>query len=103
MYNKGWPQKAMDVKDEQGWRCEACGHKHDPSAGFSLTVHHIDFNKQNDKDWNLAALCQRCHLRLSRYLDLDQLLFDYMRDGYWFARHIDRYMVEKVDNGPAIL
>lgn len=30
-----------------------------------LTVHHLDEDKTN-RWWNLAALCQRCHLRMQR-------------------------------------
>lgn len=29
-----------------------------------LTVHHIDYNPQNEEDDNLIALCQRCHLKV---------------------------------------
>lgn len=29
-----------------------------------LTVHHLDMNKANCRWWNLAALCQRCHLQI---------------------------------------
>jgi hypothetical protein len=29
-----------------------------------LTVHHLDLDKSNCSWWNLAALCQRCHLRI---------------------------------------
>jgi 5-methylcytosine-specific restriction endonuclease McrA len=29
-----------------------------------LTVHHLDFNPQNNEDWNLMALCQKCHNKL---------------------------------------
>lgn len=29
-----------------------------------LTVHHLDGNKANCRWWNLAALCQRCHLQI---------------------------------------
>ncbi len=29
-----------------------------------LTVHHLDNNKANCRWWNLAALCQRCHLTI---------------------------------------
>lgn len=28
-----------------------------------LTIAHLDHNEQNNEDENLAALCQRCHLR----------------------------------------
>lgn len=31
-----------------------------------LTVHHLDEDKMNCRWWNLAALCQRCHLRMQR-------------------------------------
>lgn len=34
--------------------------------GFTLivlTVAHLDHNKKNNRFWNLAALCQRCHLK----------------------------------------
>lgn len=29
-----------------------------------LTVHHLDGDKANCRWWNLAALCQRCHLEI---------------------------------------
>jgi hypothetical protein len=29
-----------------------------------LTVHHINGDKEDDSEYNLIALCQRCHLRL---------------------------------------
>jgi len=31
-----------------------------------LTVHHLDEDKANCRWWNLASLCQRCHLRMQR-------------------------------------
>lgn len=31
-----------------------------------LTVHHLDSDKGNCRWWNLAGLCQRCHLRMQR-------------------------------------
>ena len=35
-----------------------------------LTVHHLDGNKWNLLWWNLAALCQRCHLEIQGKVDL---------------------------------
>ena len=29
-----------------------------------LTTHHLDFNPSNNEEYNLMALCQRCHNRL---------------------------------------
>lgn len=48
--------------------CEWCGAENylpHPTTGSKviLTVAHIDQNKNNNRFNNLAALCQRCHLR----------------------------------------
>jgi len=37
-----------------------------------LTVHHLDEDKMNCRWWNLAALCQRCHLRMQRAVVMDR-------------------------------
>lgn len=37
-----------------------------------LTVHHLDEEKANCRWWNLAALCQRCHLRMQRTVVMDR-------------------------------
>lgn len=70
-YPDNWPEIAAKVKEEAGWKCERCGHPHDPQAGYVLTVHHLDSNPANVNPENLVALCQRCHMthvaRLRRY------------------------------------
>ena len=38
-----------------------------------LTVHHLDEDKRNCRWWNLAALCQRCHLRMQRAVVMDRV------------------------------
>lgn len=63
-YPQNWEAIAQVVKDAAGWRCEHCGHPHEPEAGYTLTVHHLDGNKSNCTPCNLVALCQRCHLRI---------------------------------------
>ena len=45
-----------------------------------LTVHHLDLDKSNCADWNLAALCQGCHLTI-------QAKVDFRRD--WMHEHTD--------------
>lgn len=37
-----------------------------------LTVHHLDGNKLNCRWWNLAALCQRCHLQIQGKVKMHQ-------------------------------
>ena len=49
-------------------KCEWCGaenYKPHPVTGSRvvLTVAHLDHNKHNNRFSNLAALCQRCHLK----------------------------------------
>lgn len=48
--------------------CEWCGaknHQSHPVTGSKvvLTVAHIDHDKTNNRFKNLAALCQKCHLK----------------------------------------
>lgn len=38
-----------------------------------LTVHHLDGNKANCRWWNLAALCQRCHLTIQGRVRMEQV------------------------------
>lgn len=53
-YYDGLPEAEMDrlMRRVAHWRI--------------LTVHHLDEDKANCLWWNLAALCQRCHLRMQR-------------------------------------
>lgn len=63
-YTEDWPAIARRVKDEAGWICIRCNHGHHPKSGHTLTVHHLDMDKSNNAWWNLAALCQKCHLSI---------------------------------------
>ena len=65
-YPQDWDDISRRIKDAAGWKCERCKHDHDPQSGHILTTHHLDGNKANCEDWNLAALCQRCHLEYDR-------------------------------------
>lgn len=38
-----------------------------------LTVHHLDGDKANCRWWNLAALCQRCHLEIQGRVRIAQV------------------------------
>ena len=67
-YPPNWPEIAQRIKISAGWRCEHCGAPHDPTRGYTLTVHHLDMDKANCDPSNLVALCQRCHLHIqARY------------------------------------
>ena len=78
-----------ELKDLYGWRCERCNRPHDPAHGYCLTVHHLDGNKSNNEKWNLAVLCQRCHLAIQGKVFLPQsFMFEH---SDWFKPHVDGY------------
>lgn len=95
-YPDNWPEIAKAAKERAGWRCERCQHPAErpkdrkpcdslcrhPKNGKQrvLTVHHLDGNPDNCADWNLAVLCQVCHLQIQGKVD--------MRRGY-MLEHID--------------
>jgi hypothetical protein len=89
-YPEEWPAVAERVKAEHDWQCERCGHEHEPEPPWVLTVHHLDEDKSNLNDWNLAALCQRCHLQVQNKVD-------WYRDTLtgvhteWMAEHVRQY------------
>ena len=58
-----------------------------------VTVHHLDGNKSNCADWNLAALCQRCHLKIQGRVKMDQLFFlEVLTISPWFKPHYEGYL-----------
>lgn len=76
-YPENWDEIALEIKEAAGWRCEHCGHPHDPPAGYTLTTHHLDSNKSNCDRINLVAFCQRCHLHFENK--------DLSKQGWFFG------------------
>lgn len=71
-YPENWDEIATEVKEAANWKCERCGHRHEPEAGYTLTVAHMIPDKSLVERWNLAALCQRCHLHCQHKIDFEQ-------------------------------
>lgn len=71
-YPPDWKDIARGVKEAANWTCVRCDHPHDPQAGYTLTVHHLAMDPANCELWNLAALCQRCHLKIQNRMDFHQ-------------------------------
>lgn len=56
-------------------------------------MHHLDGNKANCADWNLAALCQRCHLRIQGRVKMDQGFMEAILPvSEWFRPHLAGYL-----------
>jgi len=69
LYPPDWRDISLRVRNAADWKCRFCGaenRKPHPVTGSMvvLTVAHLDHDPANNQDANLAALCQRCHLRL---------------------------------------
>lgn len=88
-YPANWTEIAKAVKNKANWMCIRCSHPHDPAAGYCLTVHHLDLSPANCRWWNLAALCQRCHLQIQAKVVMERVwLFDHTP---WFRPYVAGY------------
>ena len=111
VYPPRWRQIAERVRRLNGYRCERCGHPsrpHTPDYQLPcdercshggpmkmrvLTVHHLDGVKPNVRLWNLAPLCQVCHLQIQGRVAWYQAWpFPHTP---WMQRHVDRYERER--------
>lgn len=88
-YPDNWNEIATTLKEKHGWKCERCGHAHDPATGYCLTVHHLDMEPSNCREWNLAALCQRCHLQIQGRVDFHQ--FYMFEHTAWMKPHVEGF------------
>ena len=88
-YPLQWPMAAWWVKDSALWRCERCRVAHGDVPNV-LTVHHLDGDKWNLEWWNLAALCQRCHIRIQARVDFYQDSLTGIHSE-WMAAHVATY------------
>lgn len=92
-YPADWDAIAARIKAAAGGKCERCQHVHEVATGYVLTVHHLDGVKSNCADWNLAALCQRCHLHIQGKVKMDQLFFiNILEVSPWFKPHLHGYL-----------
>jgi len=91
-YSGDWGRLASAAKERAGWKCERCGHGNHAASGYVLTVHHLDGDKANNADWNLAALCQRCHLRIQGKVDFAQgYMFEHTS---WMQWHVEGFQAK---------
>jgi len=97
-YPDNWKEIAKRIKDEAGWKCERCKASHSVEGARVLTVHHLDGDKTNCADWNLAALCQRCHLSVQGRVKMDQMFFSEILDvSEWFKPHLEGFLAAQKD------
>ncbi len=99
-YPSNWPEIAKRIKDKNDWRCERCKRKHNPEEGYCLTVHHLDGNKANCKEWNLFCSCQRCHLGVQARVKMNQMFWEQILPvADWFRPHLKGYLNSLTEEG----
>jgi len=66
-YVVGWNNELREViRKRDNYICQNCGmteEEHLIVCGSELSVHHIDYDKDNYNQNNLIALCTHCHMR----------------------------------------
>ena len=48
------------IRKRDKYTCQECKYT-EKQLGYKLSVHHIDYNKQNNEENNLISLCRNCH------------------------------------------
>jgi 5-methylcytosine-specific restriction endonuclease McrA len=93
-YPDNWPDIAQAVKREAGNCCIRCGHHHDRESGHVLTVHHLNGRKDDCAWFNLAALCQRCHLSIQSRVNMDRV-WVMLPHSEWFRPYVAGHYARK--------
>jgi len=58
---RGFYQKLKNkIRKRDGFKCQLCG-KLEQELGYTLSIHHTDFNKENNAEDNLVAVCKHCN------------------------------------------
>jgi hypothetical protein len=66
----------LKIRDRDGHSCQKCG-KTEQKLQKELSIHHIDYNKENCRKENLISLCNSCHSQSNNNRD------------YWFAYYTE--------------
>jgi len=76
-YSTDWTETLRrSIRERDHYICQLCGK---PQGDRALSVHHIDYNKQNCNPDNLITLCIKCHLKTNK------------NRGYWIEYFNHRF------------
>lgn len=74
------------IRDRDGYVCTLCG-KTEEENGERLTVHHVDYNKDNCDDSNLTAVCRSCNGKVNKNREMWTKHFQKRMVELGFSRH----------------
>lgn len=99
-YPDDWELIAKATKDLANWECENCQHPHEPSANYTLTVHHLNGIKSDCRASNLVALCQRCHLSIEAKYQPGQLTLPLINAPAWLRTRVVQMLYQRPETSP---
>jgi len=69
------------IRKRDGYRCQnsECN-KHQNELKEKLSVHHLDYDKSNNKEENLITLCKSCHMKSNFNRDYWQSFYRKIQD-----------------------
>lgn len=60
-YGKNFTKELKEkIRERDNYTCQECGFTQ-VDLGYTLSIHHIDYNKKNNTPNNLISLCKSCH------------------------------------------
>lgn len=66
LYSTKFFNMREQIRKRDNYTCQNCGmteEEHLIVRGVNLSVHHIDYNRENDNENNLITVCSSCHAR----------------------------------------
>ena len=71
------------IRERDNYQCQICAMKESNLIGYhrELPVHHIDYDKTNDKTENLITLCHSCHSKTSFNREYWKYYFQHFYQG----------------------
>jgi len=96
-YSKEFYEMQSIVKRRDKFTCQFCKCNRFESFmifGVPLYVHHIDYNKKNNKLNNLITLCCKCHGKTNMYRETWEVFFVNMMANKRFAETEFKYLAE---------
>ena len=82
--HKNLPELTKQIADRDCWTCQMC--RKFISNDRELQIHHIDYNKENNKPLNLITLCWSCHGKTNT------------NRKYWINKFIDILIEKELDS-----
>lgn len=106
-YPKNWPEIREAILERAENRCELCGAENGKPhwktrSRVVLTIAHLDQDKENNKGYNLAALCQRCHLKIDLPYKIKKRRLERMKKETRGERKIKPERMDHIEKGAAI-